>query len=265
MTKTKTVNLNIPFAGFYCSIYSDEIDQTETQEAEHMEEREQEEQHCEDLRLSASEFCDILLNVSDYGAMQNAIARKYVSAFNNEASEALGFPLRLSFETMTSPREYNFATDRIFCDMPASVARKLFVMSKRENHAALTRVIKSRFTSCDGFISHYSNRLADWTDKPLADWDHNELGTLLIACLSLCADWKDNDWELSVYYAVTDCDGIYREWQDGIDWQKFETAVSELRAEKLAEWQEENPDAELPYRCDLTPDMFTGKRGIDLR
>ena len=56
---------------------------------------------------------------------------------------------------------------------------------------ALRQAIKERFTSRSGFISSYPNHLEDW--PPLEQWDHNELGTLLVALLDDAEDW---DWKI---------------------------------------------------------------------
>jgi hypothetical protein len=152
---------------------------------------------------------------------------------------------------MTSPRFYNFETDRVFANISEHAARKLFAYSRKlDNHATLAKVIRARFTSRDGFHSFYSNSLAEWLEKPLDEWDHNELGTLLIvACESMGDDWEQ-DIEGSI---------IEREYEylnEAIDWEKYQTIIDDMRAEKLETWREENPEIEPPYRCAHTLDMF---------
>lgn len=82
------------------------------------------------------------------------------------------------------------------------------------------KAIKKRFTSYDGFISFYSNRIEDWLDKPLTEWDHNELGTLLYAL-----------WDSDDDYAVYNCmgDAACKAFNEGFDFKRFEQEVEELR------------------------------------
>jgi len=192
----------------------------------------------------------------------------YVDAFDYEAGDILGLTrpdkrqrynatsgkmesekynrpsLRLAFEEMTSPREYNFETDRLFCEIPLAVVRQLFAMSKAEGHATLANVIRRRFTSRSGFISFYDNDLAAWLEKPVRDWDHNELGTLLFACLELKggADWENGELDMTIYYRVAEDGGITMAWESAVDWPAFEKARDEMREEKAAELRESDPE-----------------------
>lgn len=320
MTAPRKFTVNIPFEGFYNSWYSDAVDREEEQFAEyHTEENGEKSKDYEShwpkaLRLDAAAYEEILFDVTNYSAAYAQIARDYVAAFDYIAGDAFGFSvkamrkrynvetkefepeeyrrssIRATFESMDSPREYNFATDRVYADIPVSVMRELFKRSKAEKHATFSAVIKERFTSYDGFSSHYSNHLQDWLSKPLADWDHNELSTLLIAGLQL-AGMSEEQLRSDIYDATCGDEGAYQAWSDAVDWPAFERKRQEARAEKLAEWIEEEREefeawyssnradfeeiaaaepslfsafevtAELPYRCSETIDMFTGLPG----
>lgn len=258
MTDTMRI-INIPFDGFYESLYSGEIDHHEEQEAEHYAEREEEEGIPKALRLDASEFAEVLFECADYRAIHEAIAKSYADAFNNVISEAIGIELGMSFESMTSPRFYNFETDRIFCFIPEASVAALFELSKADGHKALAAVLEGRHKSYSGFHSFYDHDVATWLEKPLADWDHNELCSLLLAAMlraGIAEDWRE-----SVYYAVVECDGIYHEYEAGLDWPKFAAAVAERRADKRTELEELDPETfalvvEAERRCADTLDLF---------
>lgn len=243
----------IPFAGFYYSIWSEELDQVERSETEYFEsDRQAEEGIPKDLRLTACEYLNILSRHSDYSGMYKDAAQVIAQEWASLASEYLEFDLGLTFDMMDSPREYNFATDRIFMSIPRATVAKLYRIAKRDNFENLRRVIKERFTSCDGFISGYSNYLSDWKEKRLSDWDHNEVGTLLIAALA----GFDPDENLDLYYRVTDCDGLYHEWSNNVDWPKVEAAIEEAREEKRLEALALDPDFVAPEpRCPLTLEL----------
>ena len=319
--------VNLPFDGFYESLYSAEIDREEESFIEY---------RCEDngetgtdyesywpeaLRLDADEYGDILMRVSSYDIAYRKVSEWYVSAIDHLLGETLGYSvkdtrkrwtwneetktstyideeysrpsIRATFESMDSPREYNFTTDRLYANIPLAMMHLLFRKSRAENHETLAAVIAERFTSRDGFISHYRRHLADWLEKPLSDWDHNELGTLLIAAMRLSGiDPEDSDTREKLYYSTFGDEGAYQAWESAVDWEKFESKRAELRAEKLAEWCESDLDgaalwrvnhaedyaallaadstisaafadyeSSLPYRCPETVDMFTGLAG----
>lgn len=308
MAKLQTVEMKIPFAGFYNSVYSDEIDRQEEFYCErHCDESDGDESAWpEALQLDSAKYADILFSVTDYSSTYRDIARDYVQAFSYLAGEALGISarekvkcydwqsrrqvtetkdvesLRFTFADMTSPREYNFQTDRIFVNVPVSVVRKLWTMSKADQHKTLSRVAKERHSSRSGFISFYESDWRDW--GTVATWDYNQLETLLIVCCEIVGfDWQDSD--LGLYYATTKSDSGYSAWESAVDWQAYESKRNESRAEKLAAWLESDPDkarawiganpaqsdallaiepdqfrpfdlSQVPYRCQATPDLF---------
>jgi hypothetical protein len=248
--------INLPFSGFYESWYSSEIDEVGDREAEHFAEKDTAEQP-EELRISESDYADILFHVTDYSAAHHDIARQYVPAFDELASEAIGFPLGLEFEKMDSPREYNFATDRIYAYITLETVQALRQYVKPETMAA---VIRERFTSYDGFISSYSNDAAEWAEKPLDEYDHNELGTLLIAAMRDAG--MGGDWDMSIFQSMAESEVFYTAHSNAVDWPKFEERQAEKREELAEEIRADDPDyVAPPVRCNATLDMFTGRAG----
>lgn len=300
----KTVEIKLPHPGFYGSVYESEIDSQQEHwvEYECKENEEGEPAWPEELRISESDMNDMLMYVCSYSDAYRKLAEYYVDAFSYAAGEALGISapemvksydwekkrevtekrqvesLRLSFAGMESPRYYNFETDRVFAQIPVSVVRKLWSMSKADEHATLTRVAKERHSSYDGFISHYDRNWESW--GPVADWDHNQLETLLIAACEIAEfDWQDS--ELSIYCSVVEDQWA---WDDCVNWDDLEARRKEKRIELLRDWLESDeiaakewisndPRADelimttpsefaefdlsgLNYRCTKTPDLF---------
>lgn len=256
MAKAKTLLIKIPFPGLYESWLSHGIDREAEQTADNEAERDSE-RYAPELRIEAHEFADILFDVTNHSKAYARIASEYLEAFDYVASDEIGLPLSLKFESMTSPKFYNFETDRLFAFIPLKVVKALFALSKRDGHLRLTKVLLDNCTSYDGFWSHYSNDLAVWLAKPVAKWDHNELEMLLRAALG--------DVERSeLQYALEDRIGedFMTAHDNAVDWPKFEAKVADLRAEKEAELRADDPDyVPPPIRCDRTPDMFTGRVG----
>jgi len=155
MTRLTTV----PFSGFYNSWHDYELD------------------HALDSMVSDKTGChpyesirERVFDLIPWGDVHTAYARKYCAAFAEE------YGIDLKFESMSSPKYYNYETDRIFAHISDEEVRRLFDAVDRDDLQAL---IRSRFTSCSGFISHYSNDLGDWGD--IDAWDHNQIGTLVEA------------------------------------------------------------------------------------
>lgn len=245
------VNINIPFPGFYDSVLSSELDsQLESHCRYQCEESGDECEFPEHMRLTEDELSGIISDNSEYSAQCSAMAKDYVNAFESVVREYLPFPLKLYYEAMTSPKYYNFETDRVFCDISEYSLRRLAAISRNDSHKTLAKVIKARFTSCDGFSSFYSNDLADWLEKPLADWDHNECGTLLIACLmigGLSEDRSELTWEVYERMMYSG-DGAYSAWSNGVQWDNVQSAIDSLREEKDQDYKAEFPElAECPF------------------
>lgn len=148
----------VPFSGFYGSTHDDLIDQQEEMLF-------QDENGNPNGELSARFF-----DLCDYGMVYRTYAQHYCEAFADR------FAVAMVWESMESPREYNFTTDRIFATIEEAEVRRLLAAVPR---AVLSKVAEDRFTSYDGFLSSYSPDVADWGD--VAEWDHNQVGTLLQA------------------------------------------------------------------------------------
>lgn len=253
----RTVSVNIPFQGFYESLWSQEVDHIELQEIEYFEdERQSEEGIPRELHLSGEEYGEILTHATDYRSAYLAIARSYVDAFNQTASEQIGFKLGCAFEEMVSPHYYNFETDRLFVRIRYAAICELFRMSRADGHRHLAKVIAERHTSYSGFHSYYSNDLKSWLSKPLKDWDHNELCTLLCAVWSSCGGFSKG-WHNEIADMMLDGDGLYHEWSAAVDWDEVTRKADEVRAERVADLKRDNPDyVEPTYRCPQTLDLF---------
>jgi hypothetical protein len=80
------------------------------------------------------------------------------------------------FESMDSPKFYNFETDRLFIDLPLEEVQRL---RRETSTASLDHVAAERHTSRSGFTSFYSPDWRAWDD--VTGWDHNQLQTLVEA------------------------------------------------------------------------------------
>jgi hypothetical protein len=256
--------VEIPFfPGFYGSDLSDSLDREEEQwieyEAAH---RQEEEGIPPELRLDEEELGELVFKHMDYGCAHRSLAKDYAATLDYVATDRLGFKTGITFESMSSPREYNFATDRLFVHMPRATIARLFRESRKEDHATLLSVIKERHTSRSGFISFYRAELREWLSKPLSQWDHNELGTLFLAAVrreeaDAGVDRRDfyEGWEADIRENMNE--DFDRAFENGMNWTGLEADVKELRAEKEEDLRRLDPDyVAPPVRCPATLDLF---------
>lgn len=178
----------IPFGGFYQSIHDSEIDNA----LERMfSDRNTGNERNEGLESAFFRKCDFSVVHLDY-------AKAYAEAFAEE------FKIKLEFESLSSPKEYNFTTDRIFVTIADSEVTRLHSLVTAEE---LDKAAKERFTSYSGFISSYSNDVADWGD--LQEWDHNQIGTLIAAYVNQEANTEFDQYsELSLMECFTSNGGL---------------------------------------------------------
>lgn len=109
--------------------------------------------------------------------MLKAIGTYHIDCINS----VIGHDIELRFDTLESPKYYNYETDKIYAFISRSDIKKLWRNTKPE---ILKQVIESRHSSGSGFISFYSNDIesATWQKSPL-EYDGIQLETLLIAYL----------------------------------------------------------------------------------
>jgi len=164
----------IPFSGFYESLHSSAIDDSINQE------------FSDDQGIENAELSYRAWDSMQWGNVRNEYAKEYAKSFGHE------FGIKsLSFESMTSPREYNFSTDRIFCEIDYA---ELCCIIKTFDLKAFADYVRERFTSRDGFISFYPAELSEW--GKVETWDHNQCGTAL------------------EFYAIQESGGEYDHWQE---------------------------------------------------
>jgi len=166
----------IPFDGFYESFISADIEHQIGQQIEW---------DCDIYDLNESEE-EILYNnylTVNTSYFYNQIAEDYTNFYIDNLNAKLnyaypdhGFTLNAKFSLLTSPREYNFETDRIFIDIEKNHAIDFIKYIIKNYKKELEEKIKERFTSRSGFWSHYKNGLDLWT-QDYSEWDHNQIGT----------------------------------------------------------------------------------------
>lgn len=156
----------IPFSGFFQSIHSDEL---QSQLQRYFENN--------DALLYKAIDC------VDWREVQKEYAKEYAQNFAN----CFGL-LTLRFESLQSPREYNFATDRIFCHIDCAEVKRILA---KTDTALFEKKAREMFTSRSGFISFYDPDISQWGD--VETWDHNKVYCLLCAYVE---QEHSTDWDM---------------------------------------------------------------------
>lgn len=217
------MDANLPFSGFYNSIYSSGIDSAEELDIEHL---------AEEHDLPEEEIGELLFKHADYHAAYLSVAKAYVEHFNEWLNEKYALNVSLTFKLMTSPREYNFMTDRIFVDISAADVEQVYLAVGEE---AVPTAAKELFTSRSGFISYYRPDIDSWGG--LHEWDHNQLLAIFEAAVA-----DEEDFDLHMYYALDET--FYEAWCECVDWEGFNKAV-----ELLKEGEEPDDGRTYPKHC----------------
>lgn len=257
MENDKKVSICIPFCGFYESAASGMIDDEIEQMFDYSDGGGM--SNIPDETYWSKEFS------INHHAIQLDFCAAYVDAFNDMFESETGIALNLGFETMTSPREYNFETDRIFAFITPEAVKAMFDASADDEHKTLGEVIHDRHTSYDGFYSYYTNEVDIWLMKGFKQFDHNELQTLLIAVLKINGvDMDDFDtWDLMDRYRgnggisdavwtntpakVCEFAELQREHGKPLDFEVF--------IETGAAWNHESDEPCPPLRCKETLEL----------
>ena len=147
-----------PFSGFYYSLHDSALDSA------------LESIFSDDNGKKRDSIFYAAQDATDWRMVQNRYAAEYAAVFAHE------FKLPMQFESMESPREYNFSTDIIYCTVSAENAAWLFDTCDK---ALLNKIARETFTSRYGFASFYDPDFTYWGD--ILAWDHNQLGALIRA------------------------------------------------------------------------------------
>ena len=204
----------IPFDGFYESFISDDIEHQIGQQIEW-------DSDIYDLNVNEEKILwDNYLSVNR-SYFYNQIAEDYTNFYIDNLNARLnyaypdhGFTLNAKFSFLTSPREYNFETDRIFIDIEKNHAIDFIKYIIKHYKKELEEKIKQRFTSRSGYWSYYKNTLDSWT-QDYSEWDCNMIGT----CFELFdLEEEDINYSLREYLTESIIDNLGNTLgQEGID------------------------------------------------
>lgn len=134
----------------------------------------------------------------DYSDYHNRVAKAFINRLETELKQFL--PIKIEFQKVSSPKEYNFTNDSLYVSVKLSVDKLIKLIRDREPAAA--QYFKDTYTSCSGFISFHSHRVHDWLRKDyIMEKPAHRIGALLDC---LCSIELNNEdimyWCDSEYY-----------------------------------------------------------------
>lgn len=143
--KTQTIETYLPeFPGFYNTVFDMDT--------------ESEIQYINEDRENKIDYNDLTI---DYSGYMVAVAKKY-TAFIEKKLQELNLVESIEYQCVRSPKEYNFVNDSIDVKMVVNVEKLQEYFKNDEIKAKFQEYIHDTYTSCDGFISHYSNYSSKW-------------------------------------------------------------------------------------------------------
>jgi len=132
------IKTTINFGGFYNSIHNDNIEWA-----------------CESYFSDDNGVCDwdIILDNVDFKKLHRVYIDLYCDLFSDWLKEKYNLSIKFKNISLSSPREYNFETDKILCDID-SVENESLINAMYAKPAFLDWV-KDRTKSRSGYISFY--------------------------------------------------------------------------------------------------------------
>lgn len=137
----------------------------------------------------------------DYVEYHKRVSDAFVTRMENELNDI--FPVKMEFQELHSPKEYNFYNDSIWVTVELNL--KVLLTHIKANKKEAGEYFKNKYTSCSGFISFHSPDIETWLNPAyiLEDSKHR-IGALLDCLCSIMINEDD------IYY-----------WIDSENWVDF--------------------------------------------
>ena len=153
-------------------------------------------------------------SVKSFKAYLDHLGTVYTEALAEELEIPDGM---ISFEATSSPREYNFSTNRLFVDVDLTYLTGLVESIYADKREAFATYLEMKYTSYDGSSSECSNDIDEWEESfretGIADSDHVVCGIYLSFWMQQQHQelGSGESLELDLYYSISDNLGNYVE------------------------------------------------------
>ena len=164
------MNIELPF---FPGFYESDLENGDTAYWAIKEELQYYQEECDTPCKELTE-ADLDFNYEQY---EEDVRNAWVDAWKDHAPEIV---LSVEGVTMTSPRYYNFDTDRVYAIVELSDDwREKMRAFMKENAEWLKGRIHEDWTSYDGFCSFMSNDYEDWFDYIFEEQDERYISTMI--------------------------------------------------------------------------------------
>ena len=222
------INVKVPFPGYYNTLLSDIVDHLNEREIDWLLDYYDEAIYDAPLldavksaiEKDAAGFNSRLIDAfwrheKTFLSLKDDINECWVVTFFEELKDQTGVDLAPNLKSlkMTSPREYNFETDSLFCDVDLAALKSLIKKYRDEIEAHVKVTLAPR----DGFWPFYPNTIEAWP-ADVTEWGPARLGLALEAVDLLLGVSDYTEWETHEYITANnssdfdcDIDDLYRE------------------------------------------------------
>ena len=129
----------------------------------------------------------------NYDSYKIDVSKEYCDYIESILSN---FGVKIEYQTCYSPKEYNFANDSINCKITFDYDKvKDYLYANIDN---FVKYLEKKYTSCDGFIPHYSTDVEKW----LHNIDHTHCTGSIFEFIIDNENLIDDDCD--VYYVIKD-------------------------------------------------------------
>ncbi len=135
----------------------------------------------------------------DYSEYHEDVSKQCVDAIERKLQEILNKDVKISFQALASPKEYNFTNDSINIEIKLNKeAQNTIVKILKDNERALKPYIEERYSSRDGFISSHSAYYEEWIEA-IKTWDNDLLAHKLGAILGFILETVEGYGPIDLY------------------------------------------------------------------
>lgn len=168
------IKIELPFSGFYESIYDSHIDNTI-------------EYYLYALEGEQLEKAQDAFYMMNYDAIRKAICEHYIKAYEQVFYDNFNIDLNLTFNSLYSPKFYNFETDRLFVNIDPEIFEQVIQLL---DDAAIQKTLSEKYKTQSGYIVFES------TIEAIKNKDYKLFSSDLLELL-LPENDVVNDWQFT--------------------------------------------------------------------
>lgn len=166
----------------------------------------------ETLKKKNIKFSEVRYEYEDIRKYEKNVCKAFMKEYVDHIKEVLPYKIvcnkNFKFDiaddniTVISPKEYNFETDRCFCNIQTNGKTLKMIKDYTLSLKGAEDYIYERWRSRDGFISFISCNIDNWKKKPIRRYEERMLIGLLDMMLLLSNENNIRHIEMSVYESI---------------------------------------------------------------